>query len=84
MYVEDYSPILQEAINEAKAAGLGMEISKLQSAAYSACTTSSELLGEQGVAIRHFLNSHGDTAPISVRKKLEYCLSEIHKVWPKI
>ena len=57
--VEDYYPFLKAAIAEAKAAGLDAAAAQLEGSAFSAYTTSSELLGEHGTAIREFLKSGG-------------------------
>lgn len=81
---KDYYPLLEAAIAEAKAAGLGAAASKLEAQALAAYTTSSELLGEHGIAIREFLRSEGAAVPPLVRAKLNECLKEIRKVWPRV
>ena len=79
---EDYYPFLKAAITEAKAAGLGAAVAKLEDKAFAAYTTSSELVGEHGLAIREFLESGGTAVPAGVRENLVRCLAEISKVWP--
>ena len=79
---EDYYPFLKAAIAEAKAAGLEAAASKLEDKVFAAYTTSSELLGEHGLAIRHFLESGGAVVPVGVRANLDRCLAEIRKVRP--
>ena len=81
--VADFHPWLREAIAEAKSSGLEREASKLEQRAFAAYTTSSELLGETGDAIREFLHSAGRSVPPTVNKKLRACLAEIGKVWSK-
>lgn len=83
-HVKDYYPLLEAAIAEAKAAGLGAAASKLEARAFSAYTTSSELLGEHGIAIREFLRSDGAAVPPTVKAKLDQCLKQIRKVWPRL
>jgi hypothetical protein len=79
--VNDFYPILRSAIAEAKAAGLEPFASQLEERAFSAYTTSSELLAETGGAIVEFQNAAGNAVPSSVAGKLEHCLGEIRKVW---
>jgi hypothetical protein len=82
--VEDFAPTLRRAIAEAKAAGFGEAAAELEERAFACYTTSSELLGETGAAIRAFLNSQTRPIPDSITKKLELCLKEIRKVWPRL
>jgi len=79
---EDYYPYLKAAIAEAKAAGLDAAATELEDKAFAAYTTSSELLGEHGLAIRQFLDSGGAAVPAGVKANLDRCLAEIRKVWP--
>jgi len=80
--VEDYYPFLKTAIAEAKAAGLDAAATELENRAFAAYASSSELLGEQGLAIRQFLKSGGAAVPAGVKANLDRCLKEIRKVWP--
>jgi hypothetical protein len=82
--VADYYPHLKAAIAEAKAVGLEPAASELEAQIFAAYTTSSELLGEQGLAILKFLRSEGGAVPPSVTAKLNACLKEIRKVWPRL
>lgn len=82
--VTDFHPALKAAIAEARAAGLDAAAAALEQQAFSAGATSSELLGETGRAIRQFLRSQGTAVPASVADKLEQCLREIRKVWPRL
>jgi hypothetical protein len=75
--VEDYSPRLKAAIAEAKAAGLEEAAAELEGRLFAAYTTSSELIGEHGVAIREFLKSGGAAVPPGVRASLEGYLKHI-------
>ena len=80
--VDDFHPTLRAAIAEAKAAGLEDIAARLEQRAFSASTTSSELLGEIGAAIVAFQDAAGDAMPPRVAANLERCLAEIRKVWP--
>ena len=83
MSVRDYTPLLEKAIAEAKAAGLATEANELDSACFRvAFTTSNELLHEHGIAIRNFLKATDRRLPPATREKLEACLTEIDLVWP--
>jgi hypothetical protein len=75
--VADYYPLLKAAIAGARAAGLEAEASELEAQVFAAFTTSSELLGEHGVATLKFLRSQG--VPVAVAEKLNRCLTEICK-----
>jgi hypothetical protein len=57
MRIKDYAALLREAIAGARAVGLGTATDNLEQAAFTAFTTSSELLQEQGIAIRQFLKA---------------------------
>lgn len=81
--IRDYTPLLEEAIAEAKAAGFGAAADELNRACFkTAFTTSSELLHEHGIAIRDFLKETGRALPRPIRRKMEACLTEIDLVWP--
>jgi hypothetical protein len=82
--VDDYRPLLREAIAEARAAGLGHLADPLEETSLAAYTTSSELMGETGRAIVGFLRAGGDTVPAEVATKLTACLRHIRTVWPDI
>ena len=69
-------PLLREAIAEARAAGFETEANDLEQAAFSAFTTSSEMLQEHGLAIKRFLKATDDTLPRPTKGKLKACLTE--------
>jgi hypothetical protein len=81
--IRDYTPWLREAIAEARAAGLEAVASELERACFAeAYTTSSEMIGQQGQAIKKFLKATQGKLPQPTRAKLNDCLGEIAKVWP--
>lgn len=83
-HVADFRPTLRSAIAEAKAAGLADSAYLLDEHAFAAYATSSESLGEIGLAIKAFLASAGSALPDSVAEKLNACLVEVSKVWPRL
>ena len=82
MRVRDYTPWLREAMAEARAAGLGAAADRLEQAAFAAVTTSSELLQEQGLAVREFLKATRGQLPAGTKAKLDLCLAEIDLASP--
>lgn len=80
IHVRDYAPLLEEAIAEARAEGFVVEAHELERKANGVYTTSSELLGEHGLAIRTFLKATGSRLPRSIRSKLETCLDRMESV----
>jgi len=81
--IRDYTPWLEEAIAEARAAGLHAAANDLETACFkTAFTTSSETLWEHGVAIRRFLKTTRAALPRTTKAKLQACLIEIDLVWP--
>ncbi|XHS78562.1 hypothetical protein ACFJGW_00910 [Burkholderiaceae bacterium UC74_6] len=82
--IADFQPMLKAAISEARAAGFEAAAAQLEEAAFAAYGTSSELLGETGIAIRAFVASVGTAAPSAVVDKLDRCLVEVRKVWPSM
>ena len=74
--IRDYTPLLRQAIAEAKAAGFETAANDLEQAAFVAFTSSSELLQEHGLAIKRFLKITHDTLPRSTKVKLKACLTE--------
>lgn len=80
--VRDYSPLLEQAIAEAKAAGLEAEATKLADACFrTPYTTSTELLAEHGWAMREFLGATRGRLPRETRRKVRICLNETELVW---
>ena len=76
-------PILRAAIDEARAAGLTPESEALATQSFACCTTSDEWLGETGLALTAFLSENRARLAPSTVRKLEECLREISKVWPR-
>jgi len=74
--IRDYMPLLKEAIAEARAAGFETAANDLEQAASTAFTTSSEMLQEHGLAIKHFLKATNGALPRSIKAKLKACLAE--------
>ena len=74
--IREYTPLLREAIAEAKAAGFESAANDLELASFAAFTTSSEMLQEHGLAIKRFLRATHGTLPRSIQVKLEACLIE--------
>ena len=79
--IRDYRLLLEQAISEARNAGLGEEAGQLQSAVSAAFTTSSELISDQGHAILRFVNATRGRLPVGVKVKLDACLAEIGRTW---
>lgn len=82
--VQDFQPQLRAAIVEAKAAGLVDVALRLEERAFGSYTTSTELLGETGIAIKDFLKARGSAVPPSVAAKLNDCLAQVRKVWASL
>ena len=74
--IRDYTPLLREAIAEARAAGFEAEANELEHAAFAAFTTSSEMLQEHGLVIKRFLKATPSALPRSIKVKLRACLTE--------
>ena len=74
--MEDYRSLLKEAIAEARSSGLEVAANELESTSFAAFTTSSEMLQEQGLAIKRFLKATGGAVPSPVKAKLKACLIE--------
>ncbi len=80
----DVAKVLHEAMERARAAGLAESADELEARTSAAFTTSSEYLGEVGLAIRQFLAREGDRVPVAVQERLRDCLVEVRKVWPRL
>ncbi len=74
--IRDCTPLLREAIAEARAAGFEKTANDLEQVAVAAFTTSSEMLLQHGLAIKRFLKATHDTLPRSTKAKLKACLTE--------
>jgi len=81
--VEDFRSLLREALNEAEGAGFGSVVDEVRARCFATYTTSSEWLGEVGDAIADLIARHGADLPRSTVTKLNCCLREVGKVWPK-
>ena len=81
--VLDFTPALKAALVEIEAAGLTAAAAEARERCFASATTSSEWLGEVGSAITDLLQAHGASIPGAAREKLEFCLNEVAKVWPK-
>ena len=83
MAIADYTPLLKEAVAEAKAAGFEAAANELEQSCFAAAfTTSSEMLGEHGLAIKRFLTATRDALPRSIEAKLNDCLTETELAQP--
>jgi hypothetical protein len=80
----DVSELLRQAIRDARAAGLGPAADELQERTSAAFTSSSELLGEMGLAVEHFLRRERGKVPADVEEKLRACLAAVRRVWPRL
>ena len=79
--VRDYSPLLEQAIAEARAAGLGEEATELETMCFStAYTTSSELLQEHYLAMQTFLRNTEGRLPQTTARKVRVCMNETELV----
>ena len=82
-HVKDFTPQLREALSEHEAAGFVEPVGAARDICFSAYTSSSEWLGAVGVALDELLNLCGSATPQTARRKIESCLVEVGKVWPK-
>ena len=79
----DFTTDLEEALSELESHGFHAQVAEARQRCFAACTTSSEWLGEAGEAIDALLRSCGSSVPQTSRIRLEGCLREVRKVWPK-
>jgi hypothetical protein len=80
----DLVALVREAVQAARAAGLNEAADELESRTSAAFTTSSEWLGEVGLAIRQFRARERGRLPPAVQRSLDSCLAEVRKVWPRL
>ncbi|MFH1176909.1 MAG: hypothetical protein V1750_05840 [Acidobacteriota bacterium] len=80
----DFTPMLREAIAEMRLAGAFAPALELEEVLGAAYTTSSELLGELGLAILKAMRGKHSRLPGPTRRKLRQCLREIRKTWSDI
>ena len=78
----DVAKLLHQAMQGARAAGLAAAADELEARTSLAFTSSSEFLGEVGLAIRQFLARERGKVPVAVRQQLRDCLAEVGRVWP--
>jgi hypothetical protein len=81
--VKDFTPVLKEALAEIEASGLISAAAQARERCFTSFTTSSEWLGEVGGAITELLHAHGSSIPGAAQGRLEFCLKEVARVWPK-
>jgi len=84
MACADVCELLREAIRDARAAGLGPAADELQERTSAAFTSSSEFLGEVGLAVERFLRRERGKVPADVERRLRMCLAEVRTVWPRL
>lgn len=83
MQSRNYTDLLTDVIREAKDAGLEEAASALEQSCFGvAFTTSSEMLGEHGIALRRFVKATRGKLPPSTKAKLKFCLVETGLAWP--
>jgi hypothetical protein len=80
----DLAQALREALQLARSAGLDEAADELEGRCFAAYTTSSEWLGEVGLAVVHFLSRERGQVPVTLERRLYDCLTEVQKVWPEI
>jgi hypothetical protein len=81
--VTDPTPKLERAIALAREAGLEDAAAELERRAFAPYTTSSEFIGEVGLAIRRFLSREGARLPPEAMELLCECLRDVGQLWPK-
>jgi hypothetical protein len=81
--VKDFTPVLKKALAEIEASGLISAAAQAYERCFASFTTSSEWLGEVGRAITELRHAHGSSIPSAARGRIEFCLNEVAKVWPK-
>ncbi len=82
---DTFPDVLSMAIGGLRAAGFGEDARSLQEIAFeTAWTSSSEMVGEIGLAILRIQQRVGGRVPKEVAKSLEFCLRHVRQVWPGI
>ena len=79
---DDVAAVLAEAIREARVAGLRDAADELEARTRSAVTTSSEWLGEVGLAIRRFEEREHGRVPAVVQQRFDACKAVVGRTWP--
>lgn len=80
----DAKPILDQAVATLRSGGFGPEAERLVAAAQTPTSSSSEILGELGLAILAVLRDVGHLLPRDAKRQLRRCLKEIRRTWPDI
>ncbi len=77
--------VLSMAIDGLRAAGFEEDARSLQEVVYeTAWSSSSEMVGEIGLAILRIQQGVGGRVPKEVAKSLQSCLRHVRQVWPGI
>jgi len=80
----DVAKLLHQAMQGARAAGLAAAADELEARTSVGFTSSSEFLGEVGLAIKRFLARERGKVPAAVQQQLKDCLAEVRRVWPRL
>ena len=82
---DDFLGALSNAIDGLRAAGLDEDAAKLRDLAFeTAWTSSSEMIGEIGLAILGVQQRARGRLPKEVAKSLDSCMHHVKQVWPDI
>lgn len=79
-----FLPILDEAVATLRGGGFGPEAERLVAAVRTTGTSSSEIIGELGLAILRVLRDVGHLLPRDTKRQLNRCLKEIRRTWPQL
>lgn len=82
--MSDLDGDLRKAVEILRETGLAEDAEALNRLLGSAWTSSSEMLGEIGLAIVRTMRAHGSELPPGVVAAFEAMLAEIEKTWPAI
>jgi hypothetical protein len=80
----DLSSALRRVVAAARSAGLHEGADEFELRCFAAVTTSSEWLGEVGLAIKGFLKRERGHMPEALEQRLHQCLAEVRKTWPHL
>jgi hypothetical protein len=78
---DDLLALVREAVAEARRCGLDDVAQTLERAADATATTSSELIGDIGVALRSVRRSHAGRFPPVLEDRLARAMRAVRKVW---
>ncbi len=82
--VAEFRASLDEAVAALQGGGFGPEAERLAAAAQTPSSSSSEILGELGLAILRVLRDVGHLLPRDAKRQLLRCLKEIRRTWPQL